>query len=61
VMVLLCNLHESYNNFIITRESWAYHDLNIEFVTTKLLHEELKKKDVIGSNEDRSAFYCAHI
>jgi hypothetical protein len=25
-------------------------------VTTKLLHEELKKKDVIGSNENRSAF-----
>ncbi len=59
VMVLLCNLHESYNNLIITRKSWVYHDLNIEFVTTKLFHEELRKKDVVGSNEDGSAFVAS--
>jgi hypothetical protein len=37
----------------------VYHDLNIEFVTTKLFHEELRKKDVVGSNEDGSAFVAS--
>jgi hypothetical protein len=45
---------KSYNNLIVTFESRAETNLNIEFVTFRLLHEELKKKDVESSNERRS-------
>jgi hypothetical protein len=39
---------------IVALESRAKTDLNIEFVTIKLFHEELKKKDVEGLREARS-------
>jgi hypothetical protein len=55
MMVLLYILLESYNNLIIALKSWVEVDLNIECVRVKLLHEELKKKDVEGSNEGGSA------
>jgi hypothetical protein len=55
VMVLLYILLESYNNLIVTLESWVEVTLNIEFVRAKLLHEKLKKKDVEGSSKGRSA------
>jgi hypothetical protein len=42
---------KSYNNLIVTLESRAKTNLNIEFVTIKLLHEKFKKKDVEGSGE----------
>jgi len=44
-------LLESYNNLIIALKSEANIDLNIEFMTIKLLHEELKKKENEGSIE----------
>jgi hypothetical protein len=44
-MVLLCTLQEFYNNLIVTLESRANTNLDIEFVTTWFLHEELKKKE----------------
>jgi hypothetical protein len=50
VMALLCNLLVLCN-IIVALKSWAYGDLTIEFVTTRLFHVELKK-DVEGSNEN---------
>jgi hypothetical protein len=50
-MVLLCNLSQSYNNLIVALKSQANIDLNIEFVTIKFFHEELKKKENEGSTE----------
>ncbi len=38
-------------NLIVALESRAKFDLNIEYVTARLFHEELKKKDVKGLNE----------
>jgi hypothetical protein len=38
---------------MITLKSWANVNLTIEFVTTKLFHEKLKRKDVERSNERR--------
>ena len=47
---LLCSLPESYSNLIIALESRA-HDLNIEFVIARLLHEE-KKRCEVSSDRD---------
>jgi hypothetical protein len=55
VMVLLYILLKSYNNLMVALESWVKVDMNIEFVRTRLFHEELKKKDVEGSSEGRFA------
>ncbi len=46
---------KSYNNLIVAFESMTETNLNIEFVTLRFLDEELKKKDVEGSNERRFA------
>lgn len=50
-MVLLCNLSKSYNNLIVALKSQANIDLNIEFVTIKFFHEQLKKKENEGSTK----------
>jgi hypothetical protein len=43
-MVLLCTLQEFYNNLIVSLKSWVDTDLDIEFVTTRFFHEQLKDK-----------------
>jgi hypothetical protein len=54
VMVLLCNLPKFYNNLIVALKSQVDANLSIEFIITRLLHDELKRKDAKGSNEGRS-------
>lgn len=53
VMVLLCSLPKFYNNLIVALESQVDVNLTIEFIITRLFHEELKRKDVEGLNEGR--------
>jgi hypothetical protein len=43
-MVLLCTLQDFYNNLIVALESRTESNLDIEFVITRFLHEELKKE-----------------
>ncbi len=54
VMVLLCSLPKFYSNLIVSLKSQVDANLGIEFIITRLFREELKRKDVEGSNEGRS-------
>jgi transposase InsO family protein len=63
VMTLLCSLPETYHNLIVALESRT-DNLDLEFVTARLMHEELKRKEIAaataaGSSSGglESAFY----
>lgn len=49
VLVILGSLPEAYNNLITSLESRADADLSLDFVWTRLTHEETKLKEVNGS------------
>jgi hypothetical protein len=58
-MVHLCKLLKSYDNLVIALESKA-NELTLEFLTTQLLHEELRKKGARGVGEDGTTFITKH-
>eukprot|EP00794_Sanderia_malayensis_P009440 gene9440-10426_t len=51
VATLLCSLAESYSNLIVALES-RVEDLNVEFVTARLLHEERKRSESSTSSTE---------
>jgi hypothetical protein len=58
-MVHLCKLSKSYDNLVIALELRA-NELTLEFLTTQLLHEELRKKGARGVGEDGTTFITKH-
>ena len=53
VLTLLCSLPESYQPLIISLESRA-EELTLQFVTQRLLHEEMKRLENAGSDSSSS-------
>ena len=56
VATLLCSLPESYSNLIVALES-RIEDLNMEFVTARLLHEESKTNESLATESLEKAMF----
>jgi hypothetical protein len=56
VLTLLCSLPESYQSLTIALESRA-EELTLQFVTQRLLHEEMKRSEKAGSSSSSHALF----